>query len=72
MDLIARERLDDTFEMAQAELAEVKDSKGLLLAQEVERRAEMVQRVVKRMLQGTWHSALGFWRACPRQNSRPV
>lgn len=47
-----RSRMDETFELARAELAEEKDSKQDLLAREVERRTEMAQRVVKRMLQG--------------------
>lgn len=51
---MAQGRLDDSFELAQAELAEVKNSKSALFAQEVERRTEMAQRVVKRMLQGAY------------------
>ena len=52
MEIVHRERLDETFELARAELAEEKDSKGALLARELERRHEMAQRVVKRMLAG--------------------
>jgi hypothetical protein len=53
MEVVHQERLDETFELARAELAEEKDSKNELLAREVERRSEMAQRVVKRMLAGT-------------------
>jgi len=52
MDINHRERMDETFELARAELAEEKDSKGQLMARETERRTQMAQRVIKRMLQG--------------------
>lgn len=52
MEVVHRERLDETFELARAELAEEKDSKGSLLAKELERRQVMAQRVVKRILAG--------------------
>lgn len=52
MEVVHRERLDETFELARAELAEENDSKGSLLAKELERRQVMAQRVVKRMLAG--------------------
>ena len=52
MDINHRERMDETFELARAELAEEKDSKSRLMARETERHTQMAQRVIKRMLQG--------------------
>ena len=53
MDISHQERMDETFDLARAELAEERDSKSLLMAREVERHTEMAQKVIKRMLQGT-------------------
>ena len=52
MDIIHQERMDETFELARAELSEEKDSKSMMIAREIERRTEMAQRVIKRMLLG--------------------
>jgi hypothetical protein len=52
MDISHRERMDETFELARAELAEERDSKSRIMSREVERHTEMAQRVIKRMLQG--------------------
>jgi hypothetical protein len=44
--------MDETFELARAELSEERESKSILMGREVERRTHMAQRVIKRMLQG--------------------
>ena len=52
MDINHLERMDETFELARAELLEERESKNILMGREVERRTDMAQRVIKRMLQG--------------------
>jgi len=48
--------MNDTFEMTRAELEEKRDNQAILLDQEVQRRTEMAQRVVKRMLKGSLYA----------------